>query len=46
MADETDQDEWPSQPSWGFAALTLCMIVAAVVVVWAVNYWQAFGGGR
>jgi len=46
MADETDDAAWPPQPSWGFACLAVAVIVAGVLVVWTVNYWQAFGSKR
>ena len=46
MRTRTNDDRlgWPEHPSWGFAALFLIGLVIALVLVWVVNYRQAFGG--
>lgn len=30
-------------PSWGAAALAIGLAIVGIVVLWIVNYWQAFG---
>jgi hypothetical protein len=43
MTRET-KSAWPDRPSWGFAAFVILLSCLGIVVVWYVNYRQAFGG--